>query len=600
MSVKTRRWRWLFLVGILTTNRNVFVQGSTSKVSEAIQICRERLNIEPHHLKVKHSLAQLLDGELSTLYDNPGRISQHDRDRMLEVIGLYHAVGEPSLETKKNMIPPPKVRYESLIRAGTIAKDFLFDIEQGISYFLKAVVIDGIDDSFLIAIFEHAMSLLLSKRVSVDQLTGVRTEPSEDDLHKCIANEQHLDNYLQTALYLCEFVYSKCPNEAIVNEYMGATLRKLQQPQLAYKSYTLAMTKAKLEYRCHNADKDPSHCIPKLINFIRTSILSAAAGIEAGSDSDHCLSHLIEADDVLSEVKTSIGTQEKQLNEQVTDLYNQMGIIEKKRENYHLAYKYFCRALRTNPNDGHALVHLASIENNVKDGDFSILLDVNSLDANYVSGLFDGYSSRFESELVEKLDYHGHIFVYEAMQSILKDLKRPSSLVKQIVELGCGTGLLGDIIANEMPTTNLLGVDISQRMVQISKAKRSTQGKTVYSNVVHGDAVQYLSTLDEKSCDAILASDVFIYIGDLSEVLKESSKRLVDTGIVAFTVENLDDKAHDYGLKLLKSGRFGHSRKYIEMVASQNGFKLQFWNDCVLRKQGGIDVKGATVVLTRA
>ena len=591
----------LFLDNLTTNKHVVFVQGSTTKVSEAIQICREKLNIEPHFLKVKHSLAQLLDGELSTVYDNPGQISQSDRDRMSEVIRLYHDVGEPSVETKKNMIPPQKIRYESLIRAGTIAKDFLSDTEQAILYFLKAVCIEGIDDSSVLAVFEHVMPLLLSQTVAVDDLAGVRTESSADDLHRCIANRQHLDNYIQTALHLCEFVNSKCPNETITNEYKGATLRKLQQPQLAYESYVDAMTKAKQEYRRRKADEDSNQCVSRLTNFIRTSILAAAAGMEAGIDSDHCLSHLIEADNVSSEMKASIGTQEDQIKGQFADLYNQMGIIEKKREKYDRAYENFNRALQANPNDGHALVHLASIENKASGGDFSLLSKVNSLDANYVSGLFDGYSTRFESELVGKLDYRGHLFVYEAMKSVLRDLNKPPLLMKQIVELGCGTGLLGDIIANEIPSTNLLGVDISQRMVEISKGRKSKTGKTVYSNVVHGDAVQYLSTLDEESCDAILASDVFIYIGDISAVLRESWKCLVDSGIVAFTLEGLDDdKDHELGLRLLKSGRFGHSRKYIEMVASQNGFKLQFWDDCILRKQGGVDVKGATVVLIKA
>lgn len=137
-------------------------------------------------------------------------------------------------------------------------------------------------------------------------------------------------------------------------------------------------------------------------------------------------------------------------------------------------------------------------------------------------------------------------------------------------------------------------------MVEASRERQTYKETNVYSNVAHGDAVQFLSTLNETSCDAILASDVFIYIGDLSEILKESYKSLVDSGIVAFTVESLEDSSSDSGLRLLKSGRFGHSKTYIERVAGEHGFKIYSWNDCVLRQQGGADVNGATVVLVKA
>jgi predicted TPR repeat methyltransferase len=136
-------------------------------------------------------------------------------------------------------------------------------------------------------------------------------------------------------------------------------------------------------------------------------------------------------------------------------------------------------------------------------------------------------------------------------------------------------------------------------MAEVSRARKTAAGKSVYSSVIHGDALQYLATLDRNSQDCILASDVFIYIGDISQVLSESSKCLVDSGIVAFTVESLHDSS-EFGLRLLKSGRFGHSKKYIQKVADENGFKLLSWDECVLRQQGGADVNGATVVLVKS
>jgi predicted TPR repeat methyltransferase len=568
----------------------------SDQVSEAIAICRQKLSADPHCPKMQHSLAQLLDSRLDS--------SRPDRDQVSEVIGLYRSVGQPSTEVEEQRLPPPKVRFESLVRAGTISRDALFDTKQAISCFISASEVEGIDDSMLTAAFEQVMPLLLSKEETIEDIASGPISTDGVELQSIANDGRHLDNYLRTALRLCEYIAAKCPNETLVDEFKGATLRKGKQPLLAYQSYQNAMDKARQQY-IDSTQIDSEQYNLKLYNFIRASILASAAGREAGLDSDKCLSLLAEAESATSNAMKYLDDQDATVKnaiyEKLTDLYNNMGIIEKKRENYNQAYLCFRKALEIKPDDGHALVQLASIEDKTIGHDFDTISNVKSLDAEYVSALFDGYSTRFESELVDKLQYKGHAFVHSAMKTALAELNKTPSSVDKIIDLGCGTGLLGDIIANEMPSTTLIGVDLSQRMTEVSRARKTAGGKSVYSTVIHGHAIEYLATLDRNSCDCILASDVFIYIGDISQVLYESSKCLVDSGIVAFTVESLDDgTSESSGLKLLKSGRFGHSKKYIEQVAADNGFKLLSWDDCVLRQQGGADVNGATVVLVKA
>ena len=578
-------------------------------ILDAIAICRQKLSDDPHFPKVQHSLAQLLDSQLSHVYDTPSKVSQPDRDRLLEVLQLYHAVGQPPLEVEEKRRPPPKIRYEALVRAGTIARDTLYHTRQAITSFLLAMGIEGIDDLSLIAVFEQVMPLLLSKEATLEDATIEVDSSFGADLQSIVGSEQHLQNYIQTALGLCKVLSVKCPNETIVDEYKGATLRRMRQPQLAYQSYRDAMFKAKQQcLDCLSANADEHHCILASINFLRTSVLAAAAGGEAGVDPDQQLNYLSEAETLVasSNVLTSLRTSNSHgdgmkdaLIEQLVDLHINCGIIEKKRESWDQAFAYFNKAIALNPNDGHALVQLASIEGKTSRGNYDAVSDVKALDPNYVSALFDGYSSRFESELVDVLQYRGHLLVHDAMKTALAQMNRPLSSIQQIAELGCGTGLLGDIVAREIPWSELHGVDISARMVEISRERKTATGKNVYSDVINGDALQYLSTLGRKSCDCILASDVFIYIGDVSLVLNAASKCLVDSGIVVFTVESCDNDSSASGMRLLKSGRFGHSKKYIENVSGKNGFKVLTWTDCVLRQQGGIDVKGAVVVLMK-
>ena len=80
------------------------------------------------------------------------------------------------------------------------------------------------------------------------------------------------------------------------------------------------------------------------------------------------------------------------------------------------------------------------------------------------------------------------------------------------------------------------------------------------------------------------------------QVLRESSKCLATNGMISFTVENYETN-EDSGLRLLPSGRFGHSRQYINEVAKISGFEVLSWDDCVLRQQGGKGVRGTTVIL---
>jgi predicted TPR repeat methyltransferase len=568
----------------------------SDQISEAIAVCREKLRAEPHFPKMQHSLAQLLDSRLDT--------SRPDIDQVSEVIELYRSVGQPSAEVEKQRLPPPKVRFESLMRAATISRDALFDTRQAISYFLSAIAVEGVDNSMLIAAFEQVMLLLLSKEETIEDVASgpIEVVNGEVDLQIFANDERHLDNCLQTALRLCEYIAAKCPNETLADEFKGATLRKGKQPLLAYQSYQNAMNKARSQY-IESQQIGSEEYILKLCNFMKTSILASAAGREAGLDSDQCLSLLAEAESVTSKALESLDSQDAAIklaiSEKLIDLYNNMGIIEKERENYNQAYLCFRKALEIKADDGHALVQLASIEDKTIGHNFDTISNIKSLDAEYVSALFDGYSIRFESELVDKLQYRGHVFVYSAMKAALAELDKAPSSVKSIIDLGCGTGLLGDIISNDMPSATLVGVDLSQRMAEVSRARKTAAGKSVYSSVIHGDALQYLATLDRNSQDCILASDVFIYIGDISQVLSESSKCLVDSGIVAFTVESLHDSS-EFGLRLLKSGRFGHSKKYIQKVADENGFKLLSWDECVLRQQGGADVNGATVVLVKS
>ena len=265
----------------------------------------------------------------------------------------------------------------------------------------------------------------------------------------------------------------------------------------------------------------------------------------------------------------------------------------------------FRKSLEINPNDGHANAQLASL------GD-KVAASSTSFSSEYVSGLFDGYSDRFEKELVEVLDYRGHIIVADATRrhipSSVSSQSNQSSIV--VADLGVGTGLLGSLFREMYPsnTNNMIlwGVDISNRMAQQSQNRMLDNGDFVYDTVMEMDVNVFLKKLDSNYVHVVGASDVFIYVGDLKELFIECHRVLSADGILVFTVEfpSSEDVAakgqiKKNGVGLLKSGRFGHSRHYIQGLAKDHNYDLLEWKEEVLRKQGSDSVHGAVVVLKK-
>jgi predicted TPR repeat methyltransferase len=564
--------------------------GDDAAVLEAIDICREKLEDDPHFPRVQHSLAQLLD---SRIFSSTG--SDVDLSLVSEVIHLYRDVGNPPDDVEEKRMPPTKVRFESLMRAAHIAKDILRDTRQAISCYMLAMHIDGIDQVSLLVAFEETIKLLLSSaRVKQGASIGILGEIEAEN-----------QDQLQVSLQLCDFVGMKCPNEPLVDEFRGATLRKLKQPNLAHKSYEQAMIKSREHYlKCRNESEQSSHdkCFVRLKSFIKTSILVAAAAREVGISFDDQMSYLVAVENYAAPVLASAQEYDEEemrikkddFVQEMVELYNNMGVLEKKRGSLPEAMMFFRKALDINPTDGHALVQLASISN--QDDDGKIISQVKELDPEYVASLFDGYSSRFESELVDVLKYTGHELVYNSLRDALPN----ATAINTIIDLGCGTGLLADLIATDMPWVAIHGTDLSQRMVDISlERKTGSGGRSVYTNVSNLDASKFLSNFDEASVDCVVASDVFIYIGDLSNVLEESRKCLVEDGLIGFTVERYETTDANNGLRLLPSGRFGHSKEYVYQIAQKYGFQVLSWKDAVLRQQAGKNVDGAVVILQK-
>ena len=83
----------------------------------------------------------------------------------------------------------------------------------------------------------------------------------------------------------------------------------------------------------------------------------------------------------------------------------------------------------------------------------------------YVESLFDIHATKFEALLVDELNYK----TPKLISDILVNLNRNSSL-GSILDLGCGTGLLGLEIKEHC--SKLEGIDLSKKMLGIARQKK--------------------------------------------------------------------------------------------------------------------------------
>ena len=197
----------------------------------------------------------------------------------------------------------------------------------------------------------------------------------------------------------------------------------------------------------------------------------------------------------------------------------------------------------------------------------------------YVEGLFDNYAAKFDTSLVKNLEYKIPRFIAEM---IIKDSE--FDLLGSIMDLGCGTGLFG--VEINQYCRHLEGIDLSEKM--LDKAKE----KDVYNKLIQHDILDYLSNVS-LNFDYFISTDVFIYIGDLSDVFRLIKSRNKTGGKLAFSTEDYDGD----GFFLEKSGRYSHSKKYIESLCKTFGYELRHFETQALRKEKGGYLTGGLYLL---
>ena len=255
----------------------------------------------------------------------------------------------------------------------------------------------------------------------------------------------------------------------------------------------------------------------------------------------------------------------------------------------------------------------------------------------YVTKLFDDFSSSFDSELAS-LGYRAPTLIADR----LGDVK----VWRVIIDLGCGTGLLPPALGISSRSGGgavLVGVDLSAGMLGVAEEKglydalyqaevvsflrlfgahrsagcaappvpdqdvrRKFSGsivKTLLSQEEGGTLDVHFPVVPGPHCSGpvlFAAADVLVYFGALEDFSSALAKAMRPQDLAIFTVEEQEGPgdAEDRGWRLTRSGRYVHSRLYLQKLFSSQSLGVSI-EPIVARQELGKDVKGLLVVVSR-
>jgi predicted TPR repeat methyltransferase len=198
--------------------------------------------------------------------------------------------------------------------------------------------------------------------------------------------------------------------------------------------------------------------------------------------------------------------------------------------------------------------------------------------------LFDDMASVFDQHLVGSLGYK---LPKQVADWILQ--KYPTRELN-VLDLGCGTGLLGVCLGQLQGY--IVGVDLSPKMIE----QAARHG--VYYSIHQVGIADALASTPENLYEVITALDVFTYLGDLSQIIPNAHRVAKPNGYVIFSCERALETEADWLLRPTK--RYAQKQSHIEHLCRSAGFVDVTVQDTTIRLEGQEPINGFLVVARKA
>ena len=158
----------------------------------------------------------------------------------------------------------------------------------------------------------------------------------------------------------------------------------------------------------------------------------------------------------------------------------------------------------------------------------------------------------------------------EKSQNLLLNSIKPyfNNSPLSVLELGCGSGVLGKALRQYIAHCYLEGVDISAGMVKRAGGLK-TEGELVYNNLSQAEIGEFLQNR-KIQYDIIVSKGAFGYLGLSERILHLCHEALRPQGILVFFVS----KAQGYLQFMPYRDKFSYSTAYLAKVANAAQFSV--------------------------
>jgi predicted TPR repeat methyltransferase len=199
---------------------------------------------------------------------------------------------------------------------------------------------------------------------------------------------------------------------------------------------------------------------------------------------------------------------------------------------------------------------------------------------------FERLAPYFRGYYVDSVGYNGHVAAEKAVTDwvgiTLSGDKSPVLARFDMLELGCGQGMTGERL--RLYARSFVGVDICKAMIDLIPAPVPGQ-RAIYDRIFHEEIGAYLARHPHNMMDIIVAAGVFNSIGDLRTIIEPAAHVLRPGGVLAFSVERLqDEKSTSYSWDFDR-GSYAHSLAYIRDLCAAAGLK-EFRVDDIMLYRG--------------
>ncbi len=176
----------------------------------------------------------------------------------------------------------------------------------------------------------------------------------------------------------------------------------------------------------------------------------------------------------------------------------------------------------------------------------------------------------------------------EVFQELLLENAGPPAANLQVLDAGCGTGMLGSLLRGW--SSRLVGVDLSAEMLRRAGERKG------YDQLVQADLMEWIEQ-HRGQMDLIVGADSFSNFGDLMRLVWLSLWALRPGGWLMFTVHAGSFEMED--CLVTPAGSFLHSMACVIPVLGENNVPGGVIRRAVLRHEQGKPVHGLLVAIQR-